>query len=90
MIYQSKLSVITILPDSGGPIQFRKGLSIYEKVQGFQSYNITTSYAKIPKLYHIVGITSFGAICGSGLPSVYTRVSHYLDWIEENVWPEDK
>ncbi|KAI5644348.1 trypsin domain-containing protein [Phthorimaea operculella] len=36
--------------------------------------------------YRIVGITSFGRGCGSPVPGVYTRVAHYLDWIEEQVW----
>ena len=36
--------------------------------------------------YYLVGLTSFGAGCGTDLPSVYTRVSYYLNWIEENVW----
>jgi secreted trypsin-like serine protease len=36
--------------------------------------------------FYIVGITSFGISCQSKLPSFYTRVSHYLDWIEEIVW----
>jgi secreted trypsin-like serine protease len=38
-------------------------------------------------VYSIVGITSFGTGCGlKGAPSIYTRVSSYLDWIEEKVW----
>lgn len=37
----------------------------------------------------IVGLTSFGVHCGSQLPSVYTRVTEFLDWIEEMVWPGD-
>ncbi|CAO1392352.1 unnamed protein product [Diamesa tonsa] len=39
--------------------------------------------------YFIVGITSFGQLCGApGIPGVYTRVIFkYLDWIESIVWP---
>lgn len=40
-------------------------------------------YAFVP---YIVGLTSFGIGCANGVPSVYTRISHYLDWIESNVW----
>ncbi|KAJ3645845.1 hypothetical protein Zmor_023471 [Zophobas morio] len=35
----------------------------------------------------IVGVTSYGIGCGSKYPGVYTRVSGYLDWIEDLVWP---
>ncbi|XP_045478559.1 serine protease Hayan-like isoform X2 [Harmonia axyridis] len=37
-------------------------------------------------VYSIVGITSYGIGCGSKYPGIYTRVSSYLDWIEEIVW----
>lgn len=35
----------------------------------------------------IVGIVSFGITCGSALPSIYTRVAYYTDWIGSHVWP---
>lgn len=46
-----------------------------------QIRNINSSIAKI------VGIVSFGISCGTALPSIYTRVAYYLDWIEPIVWP---
>lgn len=33
-----------------------------------------------------IGIVSFGIQCAFK-PGVYTRVSHYIDWIENIVWP---
>ncbi|XP_021693820.1 transmembrane protease serine 9 isoform X2 [Aedes aegypti] len=31
---------------------------------------------------YVVGITSFGVFCGTAAPSVYTRVSSYISWLE--------
>lgn len=36
--------------------------------------------------FHVVGVTSFGLSCNTILPSFYTRVYSYLDWIEAIVW----
>lgn len=39
-------------------------------------------------MFTIVGITSFGKICGfQNSPGVYTRVLPYVEWIEGIVWP---
>ncbi|KAJ1519028.1 hypothetical protein ONE63_011365 [Megalurothrips usitatus] len=37
-------------------------------------------------LYRVVGVVSFGPACGIGLPGVYTRVSHYVPWLEAVIW----
>ncbi|KAM0730589.1 Serine protease snake [Formica fusca] len=39
-------------------------------------------------MYNIIGITSVGRLCGSIIPGVYTRVYHYIPWIERTAWPE--
>lgn len=38
------------------------------------------------RVHFLIGITSIGKACGSvNTPSIYTRVSYYKDWIEENM-----
>ncbi|XP_011143572.2 serine protease persephone [Harpegnathos saltator] len=39
-------------------------------------------------IYNIIGITSVGRLCGSIVPTIYTRVYHYIPWIEKVTWPE--
>ncbi|KAJ3644258.1 hypothetical protein Zmor_026924 [Zophobas morio] len=41
---------------------------------------------EIKYMYDIIGITSFGKGC-AGSPGVYVRVSNYIQWIEDIVWP---
>jgi len=42
-------------------------------------------------LFQVIGITSIGKGCAmSDTPSVYTKVSHYLSWIEDKVWPQEQ
>ncbi|XP_026816313.1 serine protease snake-like [Rhopalosiphum maidis] len=42
-------------------------------------------------MYSQIGITSFGdTYCGEDKPGVYTRVSNYISWIEQIVWPRIK
>lgn len=40
---------------------------------------------RLDEKFYVVGVTSFGFGCATELPSFYTRVSSYLDWIEEIV-----
>ncbi|XP_055384411.1 serine protease snake-like, partial [Condylostylus longicornis] len=55
--------------------------------QGDSGGPLQVLHEKEDCMWEIVGITSFGHVCGSiGVPGVYTRVYHYVDWIEENVW----
>lgn len=36
--------------------------------------------------YRVVGITSFGIVCGTpNVPSIYTRVHFYVDWIRREI-----
>lgn len=39
-------------------------------------------------MFHIAGVVSFGLGCGLGAPGIYTRVSTYVPWIENIVWPD--
>lgn len=39
------------------------------------------------EVFYLYGVTSFGVGCGSSIPAVYTRVSEYISWIEDIVWP---
>lgn len=39
-------------------------------------------------LAKVVGVVSFGITCGNALPSIYTRVAFYADWIASYVWPD--
>ncbi|XP_055381353.1 trypsin-like [Condylostylus longicornis] len=38
----------------------------------------------------VVGIVSYGQVCGSSTPGIYTNISSYINWIESVVWPENK
>ncbi|XP_045501278.1 serine protease snake-like isoform X1 [Colias croceus] len=63
--------VDTCQGDSGGPLQAKIPLPV------------TTQSA----MHFIIGVTSFGMGCArANLPGVYTRVSSFVDWIEDVVW----
>lgn len=69
-----KKTIQLLQGDSGGPLQMQI------KMPGFTDWN----------MHYVLGVTSFGYGCGRpNTPSVYTRVSSFLDWIESIVWEED-
>lgn len=57
--------------------------------QGDSGGPIRIIHPAIECMYMQIGITSFGVSCAAGLPGVYTRISYFLDWIENIVWPEN-
>ncbi|KAJ0171142.1 hypothetical protein K1T71_013341 [Dendrolimus kikuchii] len=60
--------------DSGGPLQIME-----DRVDCLKTFPLHT----------VVGVTSFGKYCGRKMaPGVYIRVSRYIDWIENIVWPK--
>lgn len=38
--------------------------------------------------YYLAGVMSFETFCGGKLPGINTRVSSFIDWIEDIVWPQ--
>lgn len=42
---------------------------------------------KLNNMYYVAGVGSGYFGCGSELPTINTRVSSYIDWIENIVWP---
>ena len=61
--------------DAGGPLFVRHE----ENEEGREG---------IVRPWYLLGIVSFGSkVCGNGRPSVYTRVSQYVDWIQLHLLP---
>lgn len=60
--------------DSGGPLEI---------------YREAGDNDPLSCMHDVVGITAFGKPCNiqGDVPSVYTRVSFYVKWIEDIVWP---
>lgn len=53
----------------------------------FQGDSGSPLACRLDGIEYVVGLVSFGHGCASNNPSVYTRVSQYIGWVEENVWP---
>lgn len=64
----------TCYGESGSPLQYY-AMSDYS--DGGQIYITPT----------VVGMTSFGIGCAFGHPSVYVKVSHYIEWLESIIKP---
>ncbi|XP_014612384.1 PREDICTED: serine protease snake-like isoform X2 [Polistes canadensis] len=63
---------------------------IKDTCQGDSGGPLQRLHPRYSCLYQVIGITSFGAGCAiENSPGVYTRVSYYLNWIEDIVWPEE-
>ncbi|CAF5152884.1 unnamed protein product, partial [Rotaria sp. Silwood1] len=46
--------------------------------------------AYVDNVWQLYGITSYGYQCAfPGIPAVYTRVTHYIDWIKSIISPEE-
>lgn len=63
---------------------------VSDTCQGDSGGPLISSNENFNKVTNLAGITSFGSGCGiKNLPAVYTRVSNYVPWIEDIVWPND-
>ena len=48
--------------------------------------DMTEGTVEEERRWEVVGIVSYGTNkCGNGTPGVYTRVSQYLEWIEQTM-----
>lgn len=67
----------------------RKKVIICCSLQGDGGDPLQIINEKYPNIYDIIGITSFGYMCNViSIPVYATRVSSYVPWIENIVWPE--
>ncbi|EZA62510.1 hypothetical protein DMN91_005750 [Ooceraea biroi] len=64
---------------------------IKDSCQGDSGGPLQVIHPRNQCLFQVIGITSFGRGCANvNSPGIYTRVSHYLPWIENIVWPQEQ
>ncbi|KAF4517252.1 hypothetical protein B566_EDAN011636, partial [Ephemera danica] len=79
-VYTRVTSYLDWIEDNGGTQQFSKTAWLLPGDSGGPLV-ITDDDGNVT----LIGIVSFGAVnCMANAPSVYTRVTSYLDWIEDN------
>ncbi|CAD0195742.1 unnamed protein product [Chrysodeixis includens] len=62
---------------------------IRDTCRGDSGGPLQTASFMAPCVFTITGVTSSGRACGfAGNSGLYTRVLHYLPWIESVVWPD--
>ncbi|KPJ18524.1 Serine protease snake [Papilio machaon] len=62
--------------DSGGPLHIKLQMPIDIQFEW--------------RMHYVVGVTSFGHGCAlANTPSVFSKVSHFIDWIENIVWEKE-
>jgi len=63
--------------DSGSPLQFKTEYEVFP-----DDFN-TTYLSKIYVSSTVLGIVSFGIGCGHKVPSVYTKLYYFRDWMRD-------
>ncbi|XP_070508858.1 serine protease snake-like [Chironomus tepperi] len=69
----------TCFGDSGSPLQFQTSYEVFPS-----DFN-ETLISRVYRVSTVLGIVSFGVSCGLDVPSVYTKLVSYRDWMRSVV-----